>query len=197
MSFEETGVKKYVLFVLIYLFILALITSCGGGGGGGAVSFSGSNQLHNGGDAGGWGKGNNTGTGIGGSGGLGSGGEIEVTITGGTPLNVTGYIYNGTTYPDAASLINVLSTSTLPDSFTVDFTVETDGSTETRTARVSANGTAGNGQDIFIEHQYMATVALPDADGFLGAPITIPFYKRNWIIFFIINCIMFIFFFCI
>ncbi len=66
MSFEETGMKKYVLFVLIYLFILALITSCGGGGGGGAVSFSGSNQLHNGGDAGGWGKGNNTGGGLGG-----------------------------------------------------------------------------------------------------------------------------------
>ncbi len=58
--------KKYVLFVLIYLFILALITSCGGGGGGGSVSFSGSNQLHNGGDAGGWGKGNQTGGGLGG-----------------------------------------------------------------------------------------------------------------------------------
>ncbi len=176
MSFEENDMKKFVLFVLIYLFILALITSCGGGGGGGAVSFSGSNQLHNGGDAGGWGKGNNTGTGIGGSGGLGSGGEIEVTITGGTPLNVTGYIYNGTTYPDAASLINVLSTSTLPDSFTVDFTVEADGSTETRTARVSANGTAGNGHDIFIEHQYKAEIATTDDQG-----EEIYFYKRDGI----------------
>ncbi len=59
--------KKYTLFVLIYLFVLALITSCGGGGGGGgAVSFSHSNQLHNGGDAGGWGNGNQTGGGLGG-----------------------------------------------------------------------------------------------------------------------------------
>ena len=67
MPFEETAMKKYFLFVLIYLFILALITSCGGGGGGGgAVSFSHSNQLHNGGDAGGWGNGNTTGGGLGG-----------------------------------------------------------------------------------------------------------------------------------
>ena len=66
MSFEENDMKKFVLFVLIYLFILALITSCGGGGGGGAVGFSGSNQLHNGGDAGGWGNGNTTGGGLGG-----------------------------------------------------------------------------------------------------------------------------------
>ncbi len=57
--------KKYVLFVLIYFFVLALIISCGGGGGG-SVSFSGSNQLHNGGDAGGWGSGNTTGGGLGG-----------------------------------------------------------------------------------------------------------------------------------
>lgn len=55
--------------LIIYLLILTVIMSCGGGGGGGgAVSFSGSNELHNGGDAGGWGSGNTTGGGIGGNG---------------------------------------------------------------------------------------------------------------------------------
>ncbi len=70
--------KKYVLFALIYSFILALIISCGGGGGGGAVSFSGSNQLHNGGDAGGWGNGNTSG------GGLGGGSASAISAEGGT-----------------------------------------------------------------------------------------------------------------
>ena len=69
--------KKYVLFVLIYFFVLALIISCGGGGGG-AVSFSGSNQLHNGGDAGGWGNGNTSG------GGLGGGSASAISAEGGT-----------------------------------------------------------------------------------------------------------------
>ncbi len=65
---EETAMKKHVLFPLIYLFILALITSCGGGGGGGgAVSFQDNPGLHNGGGAGGWGNGNQTGGGFGGS----------------------------------------------------------------------------------------------------------------------------------
>ena len=60
--------KKYSLLVLLYLLILTLITSCGGGGGGGgAVSFSGSNELHNGGGNSGWGAGNQTGNGIGGN----------------------------------------------------------------------------------------------------------------------------------
>ncbi|MBR4823468.1 MAG: hypothetical protein IKZ86_01605 [Spirochaetaceae bacterium] len=71
--------KKYFLLALIYLFILALITSCGGGGGGGgAVSFSHSNQLHNGGDAGGWGNGNQTG------GGMGGGSASTISAEGGT-----------------------------------------------------------------------------------------------------------------
>lgn len=169
---------KYIKSIFLAVLTAMLLVSCGGGGGGGGmVSFSNNSELHNGGDAGGWG-----GSGGGINNGSNSNGEVELIITGSTPLNVTGYIYNGTTYPDAASLLNVLSTSTLPDSFTVDFTVANDdGTTETREARVSANGTAGNGQDIFIEHQYMATVALPDIDGVPGAPITIPFYKRDGI----------------
>ena len=162
----------YIIFLAAFLM---LASSCGGGGGGGggAVSFSDSNQLHNGGDVGGFG----------GSGSKTNGNtnnnDVELIITGSTPLSVECYKYNGVTYNSAEELINVLSTSTLPNSFEVDFYV--DGETEPRKARVSANGTAGNGQDIFIEHQYMATVALPDADGFPGAPITIPFYKRDGI----------------
>ncbi|MBR4823779.1 MAG: leucine-rich repeat protein, partial [Spirochaetaceae bacterium] len=148
----------------------------GGGGGGGAVALQEKSSLHNGGDAGGWGNGNQTGNGIGGNGGISSGKETVAVITGGTPLNVTGYTYNGTTYPDAASLIEVLKDSTLPNSFNIDFTVDVDGTPETRTARVSANGTAGNGQDIFIEHQYKATISTTD-----GATETISFYKRDGI----------------
>lgn len=164
---------KYIKSIFLAVLTAMLLVSCGGGGGGGGmVSFSNNSELHNGGDAGGWG-----GSGGGINNGSNSNGEVEVTITGGTPLNVTGYIYNGTTYPDAASLINVLSTSTLPDSFTVDFTVANDdGTTETREARVSANGTAGNGQDIFIEHQYKAEIATTDSQG-----AEIYFYKRDGI----------------
>ncbi|MBO4727806.1 MAG: leucine-rich repeat protein [Spirochaetaceae bacterium] len=170
--------KKYVLFALIYLFILALITSCGGGGGGGggAVALQEKSSLHNGGDAGGWGSSGGGGNSVSNGG---SNNEVEVIITGGTPLSVEHYEYNGVTYNTAKELVNVLSASTLPDSFEVDFYVENE--TEPRKARVSANGTAGNGQDIFIEHQYMATCSLPDIDGMPGAPITIPFYKRDGI----------------
>ena len=179
MPFEETAMKKYFLFALIYLFILALITSCGGGGGGGgggAVALQEKSSLHNGGDAGGWGSSGGGGNSVSNGG---SNNEVEVIITGGTPLSVEHYEYNGVTYNTAKELVNVLSASTLPDSFEVDFYVENE--TEPRKARVSANGTAGNGQDIFIEHQYMATCSLPDIDGMPGAPITIPFYKRDGI----------------
>jgi len=169
---------RNIFFIAISFLIISIaagvLLSCGGGGGGGAASLSNSGELHNGGGAGGWGNGGNTGNGFGGSsGGLGSGGESEVIISGGTPLDVTGYIYNGTTYPDAASLINVLKDSTLPDSFNIEFTV--DGEETPRTARVSANGVAGNGSDIFIEHQYKASVTVN------GETLEIPFYKRDGI----------------
>ncbi len=61
---------KHGFYTALYLFIFAIIASCGGGGGGGggAVSFSpDSNMPHNGGDAGGWGTGAQTGGGFGGS----------------------------------------------------------------------------------------------------------------------------------
>lgn len=163
---------KYIGPIFLAVLTAMLLVSCGGGGGGGGmVAFSNNSELHNGGDAGGWG-----GSGGGINNGSNSNGEVELIITGSTPLNVTGYIYNGTTYPDAASLLNVLSTSTLPDFFTVDFTVDVGGTTETREARVSANGTAGNGHDIFIEHQYKAGITTED-----GAAQEVYFYKRDGI----------------
>lgn len=167
---------KYIKSIFLAVLTAMLLVSCGGGGGGGGgvVAFQNNAQMHNGGDAGGW-----NGSGDSKNNGSNSNSEVELIITGSTPLSVERYEYNGVTYNSAEDLINVLSTSTLPDSFEVDFYVE--GATEPRKARVSANGTAGNGQDIFIEHQYMATVTLPDADGFPGAPITIPFYKRDGI----------------
>lgn len=59
---------KNKLFLIVYLFMLTIITSCGGGGGGGgAVSFQGSGaKYHNGGGNSGWGSGNQTGGGFGG-----------------------------------------------------------------------------------------------------------------------------------
>lgn len=166
---------KYIKSIFLAVLTAMLLVSCGGGGGGGGgvVAFQNNAQMHNGGDAGGW-------NGSGGSKNNGnSNSEVELIITGSTPLSVERYEYNGVTYNSAQELIDVLSTSTLPDSFDVNFYVE--GESEPRKARVSANNTAGNGQDIFIEHQYMATFALPDADGLPGAPITIPFYKRDGI----------------
>ena len=147
----------------------------GGGGGGGAVAFQTSPSAHNGGDAGGWGKGNQTGNGYGGNGGgIGSGGDSNLIITGGTPLEVGRYVYNGTSYDNAEALCNALKELSLPDTFNVDFYVE--GESTPRTARVTANGKANNGQDIFIEHQYKA--AFPTGN---GGSQDVFFYKRDGI----------------
>ena len=61
----------------------------------------------------------------------------------------------------------------LPDSFNVDFYVDSESTP--RTARVTANGQANNGQDIFIEHQYKAVFP---ADGSIQEVL---FYKRDGI----------------
>lgn len=150
--------KSPFLACLLILAIIIFAASCGGGGGGGGgmVSFGDNDQLHNGGDAGGWGNGGYNGNGFGGNGGgIGSGDEGEIVITGSTPLNVTKYVYNGTEYSDVKALTTALKASgNLPDSFNVDFYVDSESTP--RTARVTANGKANNGQDIFIEHQYKA-----------------------------------------
>lgn len=169
--------KSPFLACLLILAIIIFAASCGGGGGGGGgmVSFGDNDQLHNGGDAGGWGNGGYNGNGFGGNGGgIGSGNEGEIVITGSTPLNVTKYVYNGTEYSDVTALTTALKASdALPDSFNIDFYV--DGESTPRTARVTANGQANNGQDIFIEHQYKA---LFPAD---GGTQEVLFYKRDGI----------------
>lgn len=169
--------KSHFLACLLILAIIIFAASCGGGGGGGGsvVAFGNNSRPHNGGDAGGWGKGNQTGGGFGGSGGIGSGDEGEIVITGGTPLNVTKYVYNGTEYSDVTALTAALRASgELPDSFNIDFYV--DSETTPRTARVTANGQANNGNDIFIEHQYKAVFP---ADG--GGTQEVLFYKADGI----------------
>ncbi len=169
--------KSPFLACLLILAIIIFAASCGGGGGGGGgmVSFGSNDRLHNGGDAGGWGNGSYNGNGFGGnSGGIGSGDEGEIIITGSTPLNVTKYVYNGTEYSDVTALTTALKASgELPDSFNVDFYVDSESTP--RTARVTANGQANNGQDIFIEHQYKA---LFPAD---GGTQEVLFYKRDGI----------------
>ncbi|MDD6486004.1 MAG: leucine-rich repeat domain-containing protein [Spirochaetales bacterium] len=172
--------KSPFLACLLILAIIIFAASCGGGGGGGGsmVSFGNNSRLHNGGDAGGWGNGGYNGNGFGGNGGgIGSGDEGEIIITGGTPLNVTKYVYNGTEYSDVTALTAALRASgELPDSFNIDFYV--DSETTPRTARVTANGQANNGQDIFIEHQYKAL--FPASDGSSGTQEVL-FYKRDGI----------------
>lgn len=169
--------KSPFLACLLILAIIIFAASCGGGGGGGGsvVAFGNNSGPHNGGDAGGWGNGSYNGNGFGGNGGgIGSGDEGEIVITGSTPLNVTKYVYNGTEYSDVKALTTALKASgNLPDSFNVDFYVGSE--TTPRTARVTANGQANNGQDIFIEHQYKA---LFPAD---GGTQEVLFYKRDGI----------------
>lgn len=170
--------KSHFLACLLILAIIIFAASCGGGGGGGGsvVAFGNNSGPHNGGDAGGWGNGSYNGNGFGGNGGgIGSGDEGEIIITGSTPLNVTKYVYNGTEYSDVTALTAALRASdALPDSFNIDFYV--DGESTPRTARVTANGQANNGQDIFIEHQYKAVFP---ADG--GGTQEVLFYKRDGI----------------
>ena len=169
--------KSHFLACLLILAIIIFAASCGGGGGGGGsvVAFGNNSKPHNGGDAGGWGNGSYNGNGFGGNGGgIGSGDEGEIVITGSTPLNVTKYVYNGTEYSDVTALTTALRASgNLPDSFNVDFYVDSESTP--RTARVTANGKANNGQDIFIEHQYKA---LFPAD---GGTQEVLFYKRDGI----------------
>lgn len=170
--------KSPFLACLLILAIIIFAASCGGGGGGGGsvVAFGNNSGPHNGGDAGGWGNGGYNGNGFGGNGGgIGSGNEGEIVITGSTPLNVTKYVYNGTEYSDVKALTTALKASgNLPDSFNVDFYVGSE--TTPRTARVTANGKANNGQDIFIEHQYKAF--FPDEN---GGSQDVFFYKRDGI----------------
>ena len=124
--------------------------SCGGGGGGAASASLPDSEYttHN---PGGWSTGIGGGSSGGSSGGTsgGSGGAVE--IQGFTPLVVTGYIFDGATYPDVTALTRAMAAAgaTSPS---VTFTVA--GESTPRTARVTKTNEGYN-----VEHQYKATLS--------------------------------------
>ena len=139
--------------------------SCGGGGGGAAGASIPADKYttHN---PGGWSGGGSSGT----SGGNSNSGEnTEVTIQGSTPLIVSGYTFNGRTYPDLTSLTLAMSAANATGSFTVPFTVS--GDSAPRTARVTKTG-----EGYSVEHQYKATyyVTVPN-----GVDATELYYYAN------------------
>lgn len=108
------------------------------------------------------------------SGGTGSGDDdaTEISIVGNEALEVLNFIYDETEYPDAESLVNALrAKESLPDTFEIEFNVPIDGDVETRIARVTANGKAGDGIDLLIEYQYKFSCDSP--------PINALFYKND------------------
>ncbi len=165
--------KKLILFskiIAITVFCLCLIlslTTCGGGAGGGAGGMSipaSEYTTHN---PTGWG-GNGNGSGTGGNG---------VNTTGGTPIVVTNYVYNGNSYTkdQINDLIQVIRDNpSQPEGvFTLQFFVA--GDTNPRYARVSKTS---SGVDKF-EHQYKAT--LTNSRDTTNFPVTISFYKDDGI----------------
>ena len=171
--FGEMRTKKLILFskiIAITVFCLCLIlslTTCGGGAGGGAGGMSipaSEYTTHN---PTGWG-GNGNGSGTGGNG---------VNTTGGTPIVVTNYVYNGNSYTkdQINDLIQVIRDNpSQPEGvFTLQFFVA--GDTNPRYARVSKTS---SGVDKF-EHQYKAT--LTNSRDTTNFPVTISFYKDDGI----------------
>ena len=136
-------ILKVAVFSL-FIYILALASCGGGGGGAGGVSIPASEYTtHN---PTGW-----AGGGSGGSGGNGSG----VNVSGGTPIVVTNYVYNGNNYTkdQINELIQAMRDNpSQPEGvFTVQFYVT--GDSDPRYARVTKTS---NGVEKF-EHQYKAT----------------------------------------
>ena len=137
-----------LLNLLCFIIFLSFsVISCGGGGGGaGGASIPASEySTHN---AGGWGGSGSSG---GGNGGNGNG----VNTTGGTPLVIDHYVYNGATYTGSQiqDLIAVIQNdaSRQNTSFTVQFYVAGDSSP--REAKVTKGYTVVQK----FEHQYKAT----------------------------------------
>ena len=166
--------NKLIFKVAVFSLFIYILTfaSCGGGGGGGASLPDSQYSTHN---PRGWGGNGGSGGGSSGENG-GSGGNN--TISGGTPLTVTGYTYNGQTYPTVEALRDAIATDAFPYGTTsVDFTCTTGGgSTETRTARITKTAD-GNNTNISIEHQYKAVFP---ADG--GGTQEVLFYKGDGIV---------------
>lgn len=139
--------KKVALYSLLSIILIAglLFVACGGGGGGAASASLPDSEYttHN---HGGWGGGGSSG----GSSGGGTGGEVE--IQGGTSLTVTGYTFNGTTYPDLTSLTRAMDAAGATGQFYISFTVA--GESTPRTARVTKTD-----EGFSVEHQYKATLS--------------------------------------
>ena len=134
------------MFCIILNTVLFLL-SCGGGGGG-AASASLSDSEYTTHNPGGWGGGGSSGGSSGGSNNEGSG--PEVTVQGGTPLNVTGYIFNSITYTSVEELTRAMLAANAGGSFEITFMVA--GETSPRTAKVSRTDRGYN-----IDLQYKAT----------------------------------------
>ena len=163
----------FVLFSLCSC-IIAFVSCGGGGGGGGAVGASLSDAEYTTHNPGGWGGGG-SGTSSGGSSG---GNGSNVTISGSTPLNVTGYSFGGQTYPTVEALNEAIGTDAFPEGQTlINFTCTTaTGGTETRQVRVTKT-VDGKNINVSIEHQYKA---LFPAAG--GGTQEINFYKNDGIV---------------
>ena len=163
----------FVLFSLCSC-IIAFVSCGGGGGGGGAVGASLSDAEYTTHNPGGWGGGG-SGTSSGGSSG---GNGSNVTISGSTPLNVTGYSFGGQTYPTVEALNEVIGTDAFPEGQTlINFTCTTaTGATETRQVRVTKT-VDGNNINVSIEHQYKALFPVSG-----GGTQEINFYKNDGIV---------------
>ena len=148
--------KKVALYSLLSIILITglLFVACGGGGGGAASTSLPDSEYttHN---HGGWGGGGSSG----GSSGGGTGGTSEVEIQGGTSLIVTGYTFNGTTYPDVTALTLAMNAAGASGSFTVPFSVA--GESTPRTARVTKTNEGYN-----VEHQYKASYEVTVSGGF-------------------------------
>ena len=157
---------RKVLNVCIVVFtVLFSLISCGGGAGGASIP-AGEYTTHN-----------NSGWGGNGSNGSNGGSNNGVNTTGGTPIVVANYVYNGNSYSkdQINDLIQVIRDNPgQPEGvFTVQFYVE--GDSDPRYARVTKTS---NGVEKF-EHQYKATCT--NSRDTTNFPVTISFYKDEGI----------------
>ena len=155
---------RKVLNVCIVVFYCTFsLISCGGGAGGASIP-AGEYTTHN-----------NSGWGGNGSNGSNGGSNNGVNTTGGTPIVVANYVYNGNSYSkdQINDLIQVIRDNPgQPEGvFTVQFYVE--GDSDPRYARVTKTS---NGVEKF-EHQYKATCT--NSRDTTNFPVTISKYAAS------------------
>ncbi len=158
-------VRKVLNVCIVVFTVLFSLISCGGGAGGASIP-TGEYTTHN-----------NSGWGGNGSNGSNGGSNNGVNTTGGTPIVVANYVYNGNSYSkdQINDLIQVIRDNPgQPEGvFTVQFYVE--GDSDPRYARVTKTS---NGVEKF-EHQYKATCT--NSRDTTNFPVTISFYKDEGI----------------